>query len=472
MQPQTSLRRALADPQLLGATLAGASWAAWRTILLAVMGEKLKSAELEIFRRLTGRQSPPDKRVEEFWGVVGRRGGKSSAIAVLAVYIAALCRHKLAAGETGLVLCIAPDQKQARVCLDYCCGVLESTPLLSSLVAKRTADTVELSNGHIIEVRSAQFRRLRGITCLAVICDEAAFWMSENSSNPDAEILAAVRPTLATTGGPLIVISSPYARRGEVWTTYHKHFGPEGDPSILVCQGTSRDFNSSLDQKIIDRAMDRDAAAASAEYLAQFRTDIEGFVNRDAVLACITAGVRERGPDNHNNYIGFCDPSGGSGDSMTLAIAHKEGKIAVLDAVREVKPPFSPEATVSEFCALLKKYRCAQVLGDRYGGEWPREVFRFYGVHYEPAEKSKSDLYIDFLPMLNSRTIDLLDNDRLTNQFTDLERRTARSGKDSIDHAPGMHDDVANAVAGVAVLIDSAGGVRLPLIQMPAMGIV
>jgi hypothetical protein len=38
-----------------------------------------------------------------------------------------------------------------------------------------------------------------------------------------------------------------------------------------------------------------------------------------------------------------------------------------------------------------------------------------------------------------------------------LERRTARSGKDSIDHAPNGHDDVANAVAGVASLLAASG---------------
>jgi hypothetical protein len=45
----------------------------------------------------------------------------------------------------------------------------------------------------------------------------------------------------------------------------------------------------------------------------------------------------------------------------------------------------------------------------------------------------------------------LLDNERLTNQLCNLERRTARGGKDSIDHPPNQHDDIANVVAGVAV---------------------
>ena len=102
--------------------------------------------------------------------------------------------------------------------------------------------------------------------------DEVAFWMSDESANPDIEILNAARPALATTAGPLIAISSPYARRGALWDTYRRNFGPEGDPSILVARGTTREFNPDLPQSIVDRALDRDHAAASTEYLAEFRT--------------------------------------------------------------------------------------------------------------------------------------------------------------------------------------------------------
>jgi hypothetical protein len=44
----------------------------------------------------------------------------------------------------------------------------------------------------------------------------------------------------------------------------------------------------------------------------------------------------------------------------------------------------------------------------------------------------------------------LLDDPRLIDQLCALERRTARGGRDSIDHPPGAHDDVVNTVAGVA----------------------
>jgi hypothetical protein len=49
---------------------------------------------------------------------------------------------------------------------------------------------------------------------------------------------------------------------------------------------------------------------------------------------------------------------------------------------------------------------------------------------------------------LNSGRVELLDLPKLAAQLCNLESRTARSGKNSIDHAPGAHDDLANAAAG------------------------
>lgn len=84
-------------------------------------------------------------------------------------------------------------------------------------------------------------------------------------------------------------------------------------------------------------------------------------------------------------------------------------------------------------------------MGDRYAGEWPREQFRKRGVEYLESEDSKSEIYQNVLPLLNSRRAELLDVRRLARQLCAPERRTARGGGDSIDHSPGGHDDVANA---------------------------
>jgi hypothetical protein len=214
MKPMVALRKALEDTQLLGGMLVGDSWHGWRTLLIAAMGEALTDAERETFSKLTGRKREPLQRIEELIAVIGRRGGKSRSSAVLAAYLGGLCEHPLVPGERGVLLCIAPDQRQAKITLEYCAAAFDASPILRQLVVNRTADALELANNISIEVRSASFRRLRGPTYVAVIADEAAFWYSEEfSANTDTEILNACRPGLSTTSGPLIIASSPYARR-------------------------------------------------------------------------------------------------------------------------------------------------------------------------------------------------------------------------------------------------------------------
>ena len=178
-------------------------------------------------------------------------------------------------------------------------------------------------------------------------------------------MIDAIRPGMAQFPDPLLLCaSSPYARRGALWDAYRKYFGKEDQP-VLVWQAETRRMNPTVPQSVIDQATERDPASALAEYGAQFRTDIADFISRVAIDACVDDWVHERPPSLDISYVAFCDPSGGSSDSMTLAIAHRAGVTSILDAVREVKPPFSPEATVAEFGTLLKSYRINTVEGDR-----------------------------------------------------------------------------------------------------------
>jgi hypothetical protein len=470
VRPTVTLRKALADKGLLAHVIAGDSWSAWRILLIAAMGEPLDDAEREVFEQFTGRAREPLRRVSELEVVAGRRGGKTRAMAALASYIAGLVDHRdvLAPGETGVLLCLAQDQRIAKKILDFCEEDFASSPILKQLVVARTQDTIELKNHVNIEVRPASFRKLRGPTYVGIIADELAFWFTEdNYVNVDVEILAAARPGLLTTRGPLILASSPYAKRGILWETYRKHYGPNGSPAVLVAKGTTRDFNPTVPQEEIDRELERDPVRNTAEYLAEFRSDIESFVSIEAVRACVSVGVYERAPQRNVSYLGFVDPSGGSADSFALCIGHNEfaRQTVVVDALREVKPPFSPEAVTEEFSILLRSYGIASVTGDKYAGVWPVEQFSKFGVTYEQSAAPKSDLYRDLLPLINSRRIDLLDHPKLISQLCSLERRVARGGKDSIDHPPGGHDDVCNAVAGLAAVNSKYGGYTLEAFQ-------
>jgi hypothetical protein len=209
-------------------------------------------------------------------------------------------------------------------------------------------------------------------------------------------------------------------------------------------------MNPSVPQSFIDEQFERDPASAAAEYGAEFRRDVEGFLALEVIESVVIPGRHELPPMSGVSYVAGTDPSGGGHDSFALCVAHrdKDNRI-IIDAVRERRPPFSPDAVVQEFAALLKSYRVARVTGDRYAGEWPRERFRAHGIQYDVAEQTASDYFRDVLPLFNSAQIELLDLPRLTTQFASLERRTARTGKDSIGAPPGPtgHADAANAAA-------------------------
>jgi hypothetical protein len=443
----------------------GPSWAAWRVFLRALFGAALAEEELEVFRRCTGRMVAPTAQAREGWLVCGRRAGKSLIAAFLAFWAAVFRRydHLLAPGERALVVVVAADRRQARVIFRYICAFFDSSDRLTDLVERRTLEAIHLKNGTSIEVHAGSFRGIRGYTIVCFVGDEIAFWRDEASANPDVEILNAVRPAQATVPGAIFLcLSSPYARRGALWNTYSRHFGKDGSDT-LVWQAPSRVMNPTLPEHIVDEALAQDEATARAEWLAEFRRDLEAYVSQETIAACVVPDRHVLPPVRTVDYVGFVDPAGGSGgDSMTLAIAHEADGRAVLDLVLERKPPFSPEDVTAEFCGTLAEYRVGTVVGDHYGGDWPAERFDTRGVRYKRSEATKSKIYKDFLPRLNSGQVELLDAPRLLAQLLGLERRVARGGNDSIDHAPGARDDLINATAGALML--AAPG--LPKVRM------
>ena len=425
----------------------------------------LSDAEAGVFRACTGRATAPSGGFSEAWLVCGRRAGKSFILAVIAVFLACFhdYRRYLGPGERGTVMVIATDRRQARVIFRYIRGLMRASEMLWMLVERELADQLDLDNGVTIEVQTASFKTTRGYTIVAALCDEIAFWPSEDAADPDYAVLDALRPGMGTIpNAMLLCASSPYAQRGALYDAFRRWHGREGAPT-LVWRAETRTMNSTFPQRTIDEAIERDPASASAEYMAVFRQDVEAWVSREAVEACVAPGVLERAPMTGQHYFGFVDPSGGASDSMTMSVSHPDraAKCAVLDCSREKRAPFSPQAVVEEFAAVFKSYGIRRIVGDRYGGEFCREPFRAQGIEYQVSEKPKSDIYRDVLPVLNSKRCELLDLPRLTAQLCGLERRTSRGGRDSIDHPPGGRDDVANAACGALLL---ASGGRGPLV--------
>jgi hypothetical protein len=448
--------QALNDPKVFGAFFRAGSWDVWRVFLAALFGLPMTDDQLAIYRRFTGRSTPPTVPLHEAWLVIGRRGGKSFVLAVIAVFLACFrdWRPFLGPGEVGTVMIIAADRRQARVIMRYCLGLLQAVPMLAKLIEAQSRETIELRNRIVIEIHTASFRTTRGYTIVTALCDELAYWQSdETSAEPDVEVINALRPGMSTIpDAVLLCASSPYARRGALWDAHRRHYGRDGD-EVLVWQADTRSMNPSVPQSYIDRHMAEDMPRAMAEYGAQFRDDIASFVSREVVDACVLRGIFELLPASCESYFAYCDPSGGSSDSFAVAIGHYDlsRDMVCVDCLREIPAPFSPETAVAELSTLLKSYRISSVIGDKYAGEWPRQAFSRHNISYEQSSLVKSQLYSAFLPHLNSGKVELLDSARLINQLCQLERRTARGGRDSIDHPAGAsyHDDLANCVAGL-----------------------
>jgi hypothetical protein len=430
------------------------TWRAWRAFLAALFGLPMTEEQVATYRACTGRLAPPQAPAKEAWLICGRRAGKSFTLAVIAVFLATFRDYAayLQPGERATIMVIAKDRKQARTILRYVRALLTDVPMLAALIERETAESFDLGNAVTIEVGSASYRSTRGYTVAAALCDEIAFWpVGDESADPDRAILDALRPAMLTIpGAMLLCASSPYAKKGMLWETRCRHYGEDGP--VLVWQAPTLTMNPTVPKSDIDEEYERDPQHAAAEFGAEFRSDLQSYIEREAVEACVDRGVRERPHERRWTYFGFTDPSGGAHDSFTLAIAHKENKTVVLDVVREAAPPFSPEQVVEEFCALLKAYRLTKVHGDRFGGQWPQERFREHGINYELSERTRSDIYRYLLPLLNSRAVGLLDNPRLVTQIASLERRTGRVGKDAIDHPPNAHDDLCNSAAGALAL--------------------
>jgi hypothetical protein len=333
------------------------------------------------------------------------------------------------------------------------------TPLLAREVVSESGGAFELRNGLQVDVLAGDWRSIRGFTLVAAIVDEVAFFGLEEECRvrSDTELIRAIRPALATTGGKLLGITTPYARKGYCWQTYKRHFGVDKAP-VLVWNCPSRMMNPTLPQSVVDAAMAEDRQAALSEYMGQFRDDVAEFLPRSLIEGLVVPGRRELLPRVATRYSAFVDVSGGRHDEAALAVGHKQGRRVVVDMLRRYRPPFNPHDVVRQMVDALRPYHVRGVVGDNYAAEWVAGAFRAYGTGYTKCPKAKSPLYLELLPRLCSGEIELLDDEQAVDQLSNLERRTRSGGKDVVDHPPGGHDDLANAIAGLADTVAGPGG--------------
>lgn len=299
-EPTFSILDALGDPKLFGGLAAFrdlATWSAWIVFLRAAYGLPLEADQLETFRRHTGRAvyDPPPGGFPEVVCVVGRQSGKTRIAATIAAFEAVLAERESDRTELYALL-VAQDHRAAlRALFGYVRAPFENIPVLHRSVSEMRADTLRLQSGVTLAAYPCRPAAVRGLRAKVAVVDELAFFTATDGRPQDVEMLRALRPALATTGGKLVILSSPYAQTGALWELHRRHYGRD-DSTTLVWQATAPDMNPSLPSDYLERMRDDDPEAYRSEVLGEFRSGVSTFFDAEALDACVVPERRELAP--------------------------------------------------------------------------------------------------------------------------------------------------------------------------------
>jgi hypothetical protein len=440
---------ALQDPLFFGQAFPDLdSFTCWQIILKAIFAIEMSEEEREVFEYLTGRHHPNPEGHKRIFLLAGRRSGKSRLSSTIAVYLAIFhdWQRYLAPGEVAHVFVVAVDRFQAGACLNYIKGLLEQAA--PDLIEKVTSDSVVLTNRVTVDVRACNFKTGRGHACAAIIADEIGYWSDDSGANPAKEVINSLLPTLLP-GGMLIAASTPRQRWGYLFEQFEAHWGKQDDP-VLILRGETSILNPTYSQDTINELIASDPAFR-AEYLCEWRSDLEQWLPREILLLASTGPALSLPDPAHRPYFCGIDPSGGGHDSYAAAICHVSGEQIIVDRVEERFSPLDPAVVTEEFATIMKAYGVKRTKSDRYAGMWPTSAYAKHGVVVEINDQSASELLLELGALIRMGRVVLPESDRLLTQLTQLERKVRSGGHDVVEAPTGGYDDLACALASAVV---------------------
>src|SRR3984893_1440706 len=425
---------------------------AQQAFLKATYGLPLNSEEREIYQRATGRSDIVPAEQNEVTLIAGRRGGKTSKIGAPIALYEAFRDHHLARGDRGYVMLIAPTKSQAKIAMRFIRAYLKSSPLLKRYVTRALTDEIELSNGVSIACYPCSYIAVRGVSVVCAICDELAFWRhEETAANPEEEVLAALRPAMATfLNAKMVKISTPYRKEGVLW----REFQRRAELDQLVWQLPSPELNPTIPPSVLERARKLDEERYLREFLARFTDQVAAWVVPEVLEPCIVRGRTELPRVENAAYVAAVDPAFERND-FALAVLHKtaDGPI-VVDRVAcwagTKKAPLGFEWVCGEIARIVKEYGIREVMGDQYCAPVIKQYFDKLGIRYHEytfGAHTRADLFGNLRHLIVQRKIELLDEPVLLRELRALEEQHKPNGDIDIRPSYSQKDDVAVAVA-------------------------
>lgn len=438
----------------------------------AAYGVRLAREDQAALTQVCGFERPrPSGYAESLW-IAGRRSGKSSGAAGLAVYEAVVngpehMRH-LAAGQRGHVLVVSRTQRQAGETFRYARGIVEHHSELRTLVdgeilESQTGGEIRFKSGVCISVGVASASSLRGYTVLCAIVDEAAFLggTDEESERDLEEVLSVLRYGMLRPAGALIrrlfVITSAGVRDGFVYETARQYRG-RADASVLVAHGPSFLWNETLDRAELEKERARDPRRFTREVLSEFVDAIDPLLPAEFVEAA--AKGREPAPlaPKPGELVTAAIDIATRRDSTALILARRDDsgempRVVVIGAWRWSPRPGQPldiTVIVREVVAVLRDYGCTRLTADQWSFDAVRPLFEREGIELvehvwsQPSKLQKFNLLRDLV--VNGR-VSLPNHERLLSELRQLDETILPSGVVRIAARGRGHDDLAFACA-------------------------
>lgn len=459
--------------------------------------EQIEMTEVELYKFMTGQSYNPFIEKEQniiinmIDLIVGRRGGKTTLSAMLAIYCAISTNWKPLLRKTpfATVLILSHSREFSDEVLELIRTLIEASPILSRLINKRKKNTTSTMNlvmpfsvdGKIensrvqIKVGAASSKTTRGVAACAVLCDEIAFWnLDENLKETDEKIMKAVRPATKQFGDKAIVIklSSPGIKQGVLYGEYCKWEDKTLPKNYVIFKAPSWVWNTILPKQEFINEWILDQDGFDTEYRANFVDSLSNFILPEFVDLAVMRGVAFNPPEEAGKetttYRAAIDAAF-KADAFTFSVVGHTGnriKQFVSKGWQGSKQnPVKASEVALYIRQICKEYDIPIVAADQFSFQPLREIFDQYGVTLEeytfnPVFKKK--IYFNLKKLVHSQQMDLLDNPTQTKEIKELVVEQSSAGTIKIGHPAGGSDDYADSLAIASYLVtEDVGGANL-----------
>lgn len=460
---------------------------------------KTQMTEYELYKYMTGVEYNADLSVAKnrINLIVGRRGGKSIIASILSLFYAVKMNWKPFLKKTpfATVLILSHTRELSQEILETIRQLVQESPVLSRLLDIEKANTQSTFNLKVpfivkegdnerieyspvqIKVGAASKKTTRGIAACAVLCDEVAFWgTEENAAARDVDILQAVRPAMAQFGDNslLIKLSSPGIKQGIFYDEYIKR--DELPDSYIVFKAPSWVWNTLISEKYFRDEYKLDPHGFACEYRADFVDSISDFISPEMTDLCVLKGVTINTPEAVKSdvvYAASIDAAFKS-DKFTFTITGSIGgriKQYVMKTWQGSKAkPLQTRDVVQFIYRVCKQYGVNEIHADQYAFQPLREFFMAYDLILTEltfTNTVKKNIYFNLKHLIHNQMIDLLDHLVMVNEIKQLQVEQTDTGTIRIGHPPGGHDDCADATAIACwVLVSQLSGSNVSNFQV------